>query len=38
MTSSVATDTEAEEIVRRAIEFSLVVEKWVLTNHPLYAI
>jgi uncharacterized protein (UPF0332 family) len=29
MTSSVATDTEAEEIVRKASEFHTVVENWV---------
>jgi uncharacterized protein (UPF0332 family) len=34
MTSSVATDTEADEIVQRANEFRSVVEKWVQREHP----
>jgi hypothetical protein len=37
MTSSVATDTEAEEIVERANEFRSVVEKWVRSKHPSIA-
>ena len=37
MTSSVATDTEAEEIVERANAFRSVVEDWVRENHPLVA-
>ena len=38
MTSSVATDTEAEEIVERANEFLKVVEEWVQLNHAAIAI
>ena len=38
MTSSVATDTEAEEIVKRANDFRSVVEKWVRLKHPSIAI
>ena len=38
MTSSVATDTEAEEIVQRANEFRKVVEEWVQLNHSGVAI
>jgi hypothetical protein len=38
MTSSVATDTEAEEIVKRANDFRSVVEKWVQLKHPSIAI
>jgi uncharacterized protein (UPF0332 family) len=34
MTSSVATETEAEEIVKRANEFRSVVERWVQREHP----
>jgi hypothetical protein len=38
MTSSVATDTEADEIVEQANEFRSVVEKWVRHRHPSVAI
>src|ERR1700691_93504 len=38
MTSSVATDTEADEIVQRANEVRSVVEKWVRSKHPSVAI
>jgi uncharacterized protein (UPF0332 family) len=38
MTSSVATDTEAEEIVERANEFLKVVQEWVQLNHAAVAI
>jgi hypothetical protein len=38
MTSSVATDTEAEEIVERANDLRSVVEKWVRLRHPSIAI
>lgn len=34
LTSSVATDTEAEEILRKAQEFLRVVESWVATVYP----
>jgi len=34
MTSSVATDTEAEEIVEKANEFRSMVEQWVRMKHP----
>jgi hypothetical protein len=37
MTSSVATDTEADEIVQRANEFRTLVEKWVLAKQPALA-
>jgi uncharacterized protein (UPF0332 family) len=37
MTSSVATDTEAEEIVKKANEFRSVVEQWVRLQHPSIA-
>jgi uncharacterized protein (UPF0332 family) len=32
--SSVATETEADELLRKADEFRTLVEKWVATNHP----
>ncbi len=38
MTSSVTTDTEAEEIVERANAFRLLVEKWLRARHPSVAI
>jgi hypothetical protein len=31
--SSVATETEAAELVRKAGEFHALVEKWVAANH-----
>jgi hypothetical protein len=31
--SSVATETEADELLRKADEFRTLVEKWVATNH-----
>lgn len=34
MTSSVATDTESDEIVRKANEFRILVEKWLQAKHP----
>jgi hypothetical protein len=37
MASSVATDTEAEEIVERANDFRSVVEKWIRLKHPSIA-
>jgi hypothetical protein len=37
MTSSVATDTEADELCRKAQEFVLLVESWVSTAHPTIA-
>jgi hypothetical protein len=37
ITSSVATDTEAEEIVEKANEFRSVVERWVRLKHPSIA-
>lgn len=36
MTSSVATDTEAEELVERAGDFRSMVEEWVRLNHPRF--
>ncbi|HEV2990161.1 MAG TPA: HEPN domain-containing protein [Candidatus Angelobacter sp.] len=30
----VATETEAEEIVKKAKEFFALVEQWIATNHP----
>jgi hypothetical protein len=35
--TSVATDTEALEIVRKANEFLLLVESWVVAHHPTLA-
>jgi hypothetical protein len=32
--SHVATQTEAEELVQKAIEFREFVERWIETNHP----
>jgi hypothetical protein len=32
--SSVATETEADELLWKADEFRTLVEKWVSTNHP----
>jgi hypothetical protein len=37
MTSSVATDTEADEIVEQANEFRSLIEKWVRHRHPSVA-
>ena len=37
MTSSVATDTEADELVRKAQEFYLLVESWVGISYPTFA-
>jgi hypothetical protein len=34
MTSSVATDTEADELVRKAQEFHLLVESWIAASYP----
>jgi hypothetical protein len=36
--SSVATDTEADELQQKAIEFHQLVEKWVATHHPQLAV
>jgi hypothetical protein len=38
MHSSVATDTEADELEQKAIEFHQLVEKWVATHHPQLAV
>jgi hypothetical protein len=38
MTSSVATDTEAEEIMEQANEFRFVVEKWLRLQFPSLAL
>jgi hypothetical protein len=35
MTSSVATETEAEEIVRKAQEFQVIVETWAKNANPI---
>ncbi len=35
--SSVATETEAEELVEKAGEFLALVEAWVATNYPWFA-
>lgn len=35
--SSVATETEAEELLRKAVEFLSLVETWIKANHPLLA-
>lgn len=35
MTSSVATETEAEEIVRKAQGFQVIVETWAKNTHPI---
>ena len=35
--ASVATHTEAEEIVREAESFLELVERWILANHPKFA-
>jgi hypothetical protein len=37
MTSSVATDTESEEIVQKANEFRTLVEKWLRAKYPAVA-
>jgi hypothetical protein len=37
ISSSVATDTEADEIVKRANDFRSVIEKWVKLKHPSIA-
>jgi hypothetical protein len=37
MHSSVATDTEADELQQKAIEFHQLVEKWVTAHHPQLA-
>ena len=34
MTSSVATDTEADELLQKAHEFKLLVEKYIKADHP----
>ncbi len=34
ISSGVATDTEAAEIVSKAAEFYDLVEQWIATNHP----
>jgi hypothetical protein len=34
MKSSVATETEAEELFRKAKEFHSLVEKWIRAKHP----
>jgi hypothetical protein len=34
--SSVATETEAEELLKKAYEFSVLVEKWVAVNHAIW--
>ena len=34
--ASVATHTEAEEIVREAKDFFELVERWILANHPKF--
>jgi hypothetical protein len=34
MHSSVATDTEADELQQKALEFHQLVERWVATHHP----
>jgi hypothetical protein len=35
--ASVATETEAEEIPRKAYEFMALVEEWVAANYPAFA-
>jgi hypothetical protein len=35
MTSSVAMETEAEEIVRKAQEFQVIVETWAKNAYPI---
>jgi hypothetical protein len=35
--SSVATETEAAELVRKASEFYALVEKWIAANHAALA-
>jgi hypothetical protein len=35
--SSVATETEADELVRKAQEFHALVEEWITKNHPTLA-
>jgi len=35
--SSVATETEAEELLGKAVEFHKLVEGWVATNYPAFA-
>jgi hypothetical protein len=37
MHSSVATDTEADELQQKAIEFHQLVEKWAAAHHPQFA-
>ncbi len=37
MLSSVATDTEANELQQKVIEFHQLVEKWVTAHHPQFA-
>ena len=32
----VATETEATEVVRRAGDFLVLVEAWIVQNHPLF--
>jgi hypothetical protein len=36
--SSVATDTEADELQQKAVEFHQLVEKWVAERHPKLAV
>ena len=33
-----ATETEAEELLKKAEEFRDLVEKWILTHHPGYSL
>jgi hypothetical protein len=35
--SSVATETEASELLRKATEFLAMVEEWVATDYPAFA-
>jgi len=37
MNSSVATETEADELVHKANEFHKLVESWLTTTHPTLA-
>ena len=32
----VATETEATEVVKRAGDFLVLVEAWIVQNHPLF--
>jgi hypothetical protein len=38
MHSSVATDTEADELQQKAVEFHQIVEEWVTAHHPQLAV